>query len=196
MCSALAPRRHWKSFGAAQVHLSVCCSSSYSVLSVMPSRWSPSTCPVEFLLICGIFRNRPPERSVIHYTVRACDVPPNNAATLTVAEPRPKSPNRPSQGLPHSCHNCPIPQSTWKLSQPQKQRACPPPLPDQLAAAASAVFSLQTQKSRCRQLRAAETAWRAGSWCKWGPRHRHQLANNRKKGSQSLPRHTARFPRC
>ena len=55
MCSALVPRRHWKSLGAEQVHLSVCCSSSYSALSVIPSRWSPSTCPVEFLRICGIF---------------------------------------------------------------------------------------------------------------------------------------------
>ena len=153
----------------------------------MPSRWSPSTCPVEFLLICGIFRNRPPERSVIHYTVRACDVPPNNAATVTVAEPRPKSPNRPSQGLPHSCHNRPIPQSAWKLSQPQEQRACPPPLPDQLAAAASAVFSLQTQKSRAasqQQRQLGEQQLVQVGAGRWRPR---LLAMAKKRLSRSSP---------
>ena len=187
MCSALAPRRHWKSFGAEQVHLSVCCSSSYSSLSVIPSRWSPSTCPVEFLLICGIFSSCDSQlqRPVFQfrYAVPTCDVPPHNAAALTVAQLPPNDPpDLPSfsDTVVTSPPSCNLPQN---VLQPAATRAGLPPIPVQLAAAASAVFSLQTQKSRAasqqqqRQLGepaagasggrpVATAAAEQGRWCK------------------------------
>lgn len=153
MCSALVPRRHWKSLGAEQVHLSVCCSSSYSALSVIPSRWSPSTCPVEFLLdICGIFSSCDSllQRPVFQfrYALPTCDVPPHNAAALTVVHLAPNDPTdlpSASATVVTSPPSCNLPQN---VLQPAATRAGLPPIPLRLAAAASAVFSLQTQKSR------------------------------------------------
>ena len=152
MCSALLPRRHWKSRGAEQVNLSVCCSSSYSALSVIPSRWSPSTCPVECLLICGIFSSSESllQRPVFkfRYALSSCDVPPHNAAALTVLHLAPNDPTdlpSVSATVVTSPPSCNLPQN---VLQPAATRAGLPPIPLRLAAAASAVFSLQTQKSR------------------------------------------------
>ena len=194
MCSALVPRRHWKSFGAEQVHLSVCCSSSYSALSVIPSRWSPSTCPVEFLLICGIFQQLQRPVFQFRYAVSTCDVPPHNAAALTVAQLVPNDPTdlpRVSDTVVTSPPSCNHPQN---VLQPAGTRAGLPPIPVQLAAAASAVFSLQTQKSRAasqqqRQLGEPEAAGASGG----RPVAKLLSSGDRPKGSHALTLHPGLF---
>ena len=94
-------------------------------------------------------------------------MPPHNAAALTVAQLVPNDPTdlpRVSDTVVTSPPSCNHPQN---VLQPAGTRAGLPPIPVQLAAAASAVFSLQTQKSRAasqqqRQLGEPEAAGASG----------------------------------
>ena len=82
------------------------------------------------------------------YALPTCDVPPHNAVALTVVHLAPNHPTdlpSVSATVVTSPPSCNLPQN---VLQPAATRAGLPPIPLRLAAAASAVFSLQTQKSR------------------------------------------------